>query len=107
VRREGDRLGAPLAGDNESEALRILRELAPPTIGQDLLDHELGVRYRRLCESLLHRREAQVFRKPADTLLPKLQRWCARAIDLSPDDFAAHLLAADLAFYVDDEEATL
>lgn len=95
-----------LASGDEAEARRLLRESAPVGISEEVVDHELGLRLRRLCESLLlQRREALVLRKPADDLLPKLQRWLARAIEINPDDYTAHLLAADLAMQVGDDAA--
>jgi thioredoxin-like negative regulator of GroEL len=38
-------------------------------------------------------------------LLPKLQRWIQRSIEINPDDYSAHYLAADLAFHAGDDLA--
>jgi O-antigen ligase len=96
-----------LAGNQEQEAKRLLKATAPPGVTEADLLNELGRRYLRLCESLLERREAGgVLRKPPADVAPKLQRWVARAIELNADDPAAYFLAADLAFYVGDDEAT-
>jgi len=97
-----------LADDNEEEAARLLRKTGPAGVTEEEVMQEIGARYRALCESLLHRREAGgVLRKPPAELLPNLQRWAARAIELNPDDPYALYLAADMAFYVGDEEATV
>jgi hypothetical protein len=94
-----------LADGNEAQAGRTLRELAPASIQPHVLDQELGTRYRRLCESLLQRREGQTLRKPADAMLPKLTSWLRRAMELNPRDAAAHFVAADLALYGGDDAA--
>jgi len=96
-----------LAADDEAQAERLLRESAPAGVSDEIVRHELGVRIRRLCESLLlQRREALVLLRPASDLLPKLQRWLRRAVELNPEDFLTHYLAADLAFHVGDDEGT-
>jgi O-antigen ligase/tetratricopeptide (TPR) repeat protein len=93
-----------LAAGDEAEARRLLRESAPARVAEEVVEHEIGIRLRRLCESmLLQRREALILRKPADDLIPKLQRWLARAIEINPDDYTAHFLAADLAMHVGDD----
>jgi len=88
-----------LAAGNEAEARRILRELAPASIQTQVLDIELATRYRRLCESLLQRREVQSLRKPADAMIAKLTAWLQRAMELHASDPVSHLVAADLALY--------
>jgi O-antigen ligase len=89
-----------LAADQEAKALALLKQSASPRISDDLLNRELGTRLRKLTESLLlQRREALILRKPADALLPKLERWLHRAIELNPEDFAARFIAADLALH--------
>lgn len=95
-----------LAKDDETAARAILREIAPASVDESMIDQELGARYRRLCESLLQRREIQTLRKPVEALLPNLVRWSRRAIELAPKDPATHLLAADLAFFQEDDDAT-
>ncbi len=95
-----------LAADDEPQARRLLRELAPAGVPEPIIEHELGTRFRRLCESLLRRRETENLRRPAESLLPKLDRWSKRALELAPDDPAGRLLAADLAFYRGDDVAT-
>lgn len=89
-----------LAADDEAEARRLLREDAPPRVTNEVLNMELGVRLRQLSGTiLLQRREAMVLRKPADVLVPRLERWLKRAIELNPEDVAARFLAADLALH--------
>ena len=89
-----------LAADHEDEALRLLKLSVSPRVADDVVRRELGTRLRRLCESLLlQRREAMILRKPADALMPRLERWLKRAIELNPDDFAARYIAADLALH--------
>ncbi len=92
-----------LAAGEEDEARRVLRELAPASVQPHVLENELGSRYRRLCESLLQRRENQTLRKPTDDLLPRLIEWLRRAIELNPADPAAYFVAADLAFHAGDD----
>ncbi len=97
-----------LASDNEDETKRLLRETAPSGVTENDIIRELAVRYRRLCESLLSRREAGgVLRKPPAQLAPKLIRWVERAIELNPGDPLAHYLAGDLAFYLGDDIKTV
>lgn len=89
-----------LAAGDEAKALDLLRTLAPEGATEAQLRMELGARYRRLCESLLGRREAGgVLRKAPDDLMSELRRWIARAVELSPEDAGAHLVLADLAFH--------
>ena len=94
-----------LAADEEEKAKRLLRELGTSAISDEDVSRGLAVRYGGLCESLLGRREAGgQLRKPPADLAPKLQRWIKRAIELNSDDPVTHYLAADLAFYVGDDE---
>lgn len=95
-----------LANDDEDAARAILREVGPASVDESMVEQELGVRYRRLCESLLQRREIQTLRKPAEAMLPSLVRWSRRAIELAPKDPTTHFLAADLAFFQEDDDAT-
>lgn len=91
-----------LAADNEGDALQLLRENAPPGVSEEVLRMELGTRLRQLSGTLLmQRREALILRKPADALLPRLERWLRRAIELNPEDVSARFLAADLALLSD------
>lgn len=95
-----------LAADREEEATILLRQTATIRLADEIVQRELGRRLRLLCESmLLQRREAMVLRKPADALLPKLQRWIARAMELDPSDMAARFLGADLAAHAGDDRA--
>lgn len=94
-----------LAADDEDSARQRLRRLATVSVDQELLDTEVALRYRRLCEALLRRREGQLLRKPTDELLPKLLRWSHRAIELNPRDPYAHFLAADLTFHAGNDTA--
>ena len=95
-----------LAADDEEKARGLLRELAPAGVSNDILQRELGVRIRRLCESLLlQRREAEVLRKPVENLIPNMRRWLDRAADLNPDDPQVAFMAADLAFHSSDDAA--
>jgi tetratricopeptide (TPR) repeat protein len=93
-----------LASDEEEMGLRLVRELDPAAPDEAVM-RMLGLRYRRLCESLLQRREAGLLRKPPKEMLPKLLRWVVRAIELRPDDALAHYLAADLTLYAGDDNS--
>ncbi|MCH8242615.1 MAG: hypothetical protein IH897_08400, partial [Planctomycetes bacterium] len=95
-----------LAAGNEEQAKRLLRKMVPPQFTEEDFRTALGARYRGVCESLLLRREALVIRKSPGDLLPKLNRWMQRAIELNPRDPAAHFLAADLAFHTNDQITT-
>ncbi len=90
-----------LADAKESAARDVLRNMASKTVSEEIISEELGRRYRKLCESLLSRREAHILRKSADEILTKLVRWINRAAELIPDDYATHFIAADLAFHND------
>lgn len=97
-----------LASDNEEESKRLLRETAPFGVTEDDIVRELAARYRRMCESLLSRREAGgVLRKPPAQLAPKLSRWVERAIELNPYDPLSRYIAADLTFYLGDDLKTV
>lgn len=104
----GRRLGASvhqrlvdyyLAADDETQARRLLEATAPPGTTADTLRRALGIRYRRLCESLLQRRLAFVLRQSPSELFPRLDRWIDRAVTLNPDDAQAHFVRADLGFH--------
>ncbi len=88
-----------LANGDAQEAARLLTESAPTPVTSAMIQSELGFRYRGLCESLLRRRTTELLRKPATDLLPKLQSWAARAIELNPEDAHALYLGADLALH--------
>jgi O-antigen ligase len=95
-----------LAADDEASAIRLLRESAPAGVTDAAVQQQLGIRLRRLCESLLlQRRNASTLLKLAENLLPKLQHWIQRSIEINPDDYSAHYLAADLAFHAGDDLA--
>jgi tetratricopeptide (TPR) repeat protein len=95
-----------LAAGDEGTAKRLLREIAPAGIADKVVQEKLGIFLRRLCESLLlQRRDASTLRSPAENLLPKLLRWIQRSIEINPDDYSAHYLAADLAFHAGDDLA--
>jgi len=88
-----------LAAENEPGAIDLLRLEAPPNTPESAIGAELGARYRRLCETLLARRESQLLRKPVDQLFPKMLAWNQRALELNPEDPLTHRLAADMAFH--------
>jgi tetratricopeptide (TPR) repeat protein len=88
-----------LAADREEQALALLKQTAPANVTEADVLSELGARYRGLCDSLLRRRLALQLRQSPDALLDKLDRWIKRALELNPQDGAAHYLAADLAFH--------
>lgn len=95
-----------LASEQESAALDLLKKSTAKNVSEEVSRRELGLRLRSLTESmLLRRREAVVLRKAADSLMPKLQRWISRAIELNPDDYPAHYIAADLALQEGDDAA--
>ncbi len=95
-----------LAGNDEENAKALLIDSGPARVTEEMVLAELGVRYRRLCESLLRRRLAHVLRQSPNDLLEKLQRWIRRALELNADDYLAHYVAADLAFHAGDCDAT-
>ncbi len=88
-----------LAGDHEDRAKELLRETLPSGVSEETLLNELGIRYRKMCETILQRRLAFHLRQSPNDLLTKLDHWVGRAIELSPGDSAAHYVAADLAFH--------
>ncbi len=93
-----------LAAGDEENAKKFLREIGPARAGEAIIVTELGSRYRQLAQSLLlQRRENRLMPKPVNDLVPKLQRWVARAIELNGGDYIAHFLAADLAFHMGDD----
>lgn len=94
------------AGDEES-ARRQLQETAPVAVTAEMLAHEVGARYRRLCFSMLRRRFANILRQPPEDLTARLRKWITRAITLNPDDAAAHFVAADLSFHVGELDGTV
>ena len=95
-----------LAANNEAEARTVLAETGLPNVSDEILNDELGLRYRRLCESLLRRRLAYLLRQSPNDLLPRLRSWSTRAIELRPEDPVAYYVAADLAFHAGDCAAT-
>jgi O-antigen ligase len=97
-----------LAAEREEQARQLLAETAPPGATEEDVLHQLGVRYRRMCEAMLGRREADgLLRKAPTDLLPSLTLWISRALALNPNDPLAHFVAADLAFYAGDDQATV
>jgi len=92
-----------LASGQEDAARSILRE---DTSRDDVLKTEVGLRYRNLCDVLLRRRLAQILRKAPNEIVPKLQGWLNRSLELVPNDPVTHFLAADLAFHTGDYAAT-
>lgn len=97
-----------LADQDEERARALLKEIAPWEISDVDLTRELGARYVRMCESILGRREAGgLLRKPPEDMVPMLQAWSARSIELNPGDPQSCLLAADFAFYVGDDVAAV
>ena len=93
-----------LAADEEEKARRLLARTGVPA---SLIAEELGLRYRNMCDAILRRRLGRILRLAPGELVPKLKRWLDRAIELTPDDPAAHFLAADLAFHTDDQITTI
>lgn len=95
-----------LAANQEDVAFALLKQSASVRVSDDLVKRELGTRLRKLAETLLlQRREAMILRKPADTLLPRLERWLHRAIELNPEEFAARFIAADIALHAGNDGA--
>lgn len=88
-----------LASRNEPGARALLATEAPSGTSEQSVSAELGARYRRLCESLLARREGQLLRKPLDKLFPQMLAWNERSLALNPGDPLGHRLAADMAFH--------
>lgn len=97
-----------LAADREKEAKQLITKAAPPGVSEEDVLHQLGIRYRQMCEAMLGRREADgLLRKAPKDLLPKLHNWVGRAIALNPNDPLAYFVAADLAFYTGDDQTTV
>jgi len=95
-----------LAGGEEDKAESLLRELAPPGTPDDLVRMELGSRYARMCRELLQRPTADAIRVPVRELPADYAKWVDRAIELAPNNYQAHYLAADLASSSHDCQAT-
>jgi len=93
-----------LAADNEADAIELLRQTGPPGASKNAVLRELGVRYRKLCEFMLTRREANVLRKPLDGLTPSVVRWMERSLELRPDDARAQYVAADVFWHHENDE---
>jgi len=97
-----------LSAGREDEATRLLAETAPSGVTDEDVQQQLGVHYRRMCEAMLGRREADSpLRKAPTDLLPRLRSWAGRAIALNPGDPRAHFVTADLAFHSGDDVATV
>jgi O-antigen ligase/tetratricopeptide (TPR) repeat protein len=97
-----------LAAGREDLARTFVRETSLGASDEATIDRALGSRYARMTESLLNRRDAGgVLRKPPAHLVPRFRQWLDRAIELSPDEPLAYYLAADLAFYVGDDQITV
>lgn len=95
-----------LAAGKEEEARQILIDTAPRGVTEADVSAELGQRYLRLCEALLDRSgTGPELRQPPAQLAGKLREWARRAVDLSPNDPNSEYVAADLALYLDDEQA--
>jgi O-antigen ligase len=86
-----------LAAGDEEQALTLLRGLAPPGASEEDARHEMGLRYSRLCRELLQRRTPDGGRIPPNRLPASFPVWVDRAVELVPENPAAHLVAADLA----------
>ncbi|MBI1827103.1 MAG: O-antigen ligase family protein [Planctomycetes bacterium] len=94
-----------LAAGDEEAAMRSLAEIAPRGSSTELLQNELGVQLRRMCESF----RARVFWPPViagdsseatrmmTTMHDKYGRWIERAIELAPKDGPARFIAAQIA----------
>lgn len=95
-----------LASGDESSAGVLLKEIAIGPVSEAAVTREIGARYARLAYQLLQRPAGGVLRQPATEIKPHLARWVQRAIELNPDDFLGHYLAADLAFLDGDDAAT-
>lgn len=88
-----------LAAGDESRATQALRAMANTSAVDDrTVQRELGSRYARIAYSMLQRPIGGVLRQPAAELRPKLDSWVARALELTPEDYLAHYLSADLQF---------
>lgn len=96
-----------LAAGQEDEATALLRQAAPRGVTDTDVVREMGLRYARMCESMLRRREAGgTLRKAPADLAPLFQRWIGRALELNQGDASLHYLAADLAQYTGDDTAS-
>ncbi len=94
-----------LAGGDEANAVRLLKRSAPPGATQEVIQGELGVRLRRLCESLIARNsDSLADADESNELLSRLRSWQARGIELAPFDARSHYLAADLALFAGERD---
>lgn len=89
-----------LAAGDESRAAQALRATVNgnAVVDDRAVQRELGSRYARIAYSMLQRPIGGVLRQPAAELRPKLDAWVARALELTPEDYLAHYLSADLQF---------
>ncbi|MFQ5463600.1 MAG: O-antigen ligase family protein, partial [Phycisphaerae bacterium] len=92
-----------LASGDEDRAIAVLQSTAPAEVPRTTIDRELAVRYLKLCETVLGRRQAQVLRQAPTQMAPRLMQWVQRSIALEPADPLAHFMAADLVFHVGDD----
>ncbi len=92
-----------LASGDEDRAVDVLRRTAPAEVSRKTIDLELAVRYLKLCETVLGRRQAQVLRQAPTQMAPRLMQWVQRSIALEPSDPLAHFMAADLVFHLGDD----
>ena len=96
-----------LAAGDHAQARRVLRKFAPTEVGEADLQRELGVRLRRLCESVVAQRGATLRREgAAGKLLAQIRKWIDQAVELSVNDAKAQYVAADLSALAGDADAT-
>ncbi|MCH8252743.1 MAG: O-antigen ligase family protein [Planctomycetes bacterium] len=93
-----------LADGDEDSAGDVLRSMAIATVSDEDISGELGIRYAGMCNALLHRKQRGM-PIPIQQLPVNFARWVARAVELDPADPDARMLAADVAFRANDEEA--
>jgi hypothetical protein len=93
-----------LAAGDESAAVALLRKSAPPDAREDAVQQELGVRLRRLSESVLRQKTESLGTPEGAALLEKIAAWMARANELRPPDPGSHYVMARVAMLMKDAE---
>ncbi len=86
-----------LARGEEAEAQALLLKSAPSGVSDEIVAKELGVRLRRLCESILRQRHDWLRSGDGAETLSLMSKWLARARILNQDDVANEVAAAELA----------
>ncbi len=97
-----------LASGDESAAFHLLEESAPSRVTQEILQRELGARYRGLAEALL--RPSAIhdgLQEPTTGMESRIDRWLERALTLNSDDARAWYVMAELSLHAGREADAL